>query len=112
MDNILATIKKMLGQDPLSRDFDTDITVDINSAIMALTQIGIGPPEGFMLVDGNEVWADFLGESKDLEAVKTYIYLKVKTIFDPPSSSFVLESINRNVSEIEWRLANQGSRWS
>lgn len=111
-DNILETIKKMLGMDPQYRAFDTDIRVNINSYLSSLVQMGIGPPEGFMLIDGNEVWSDFLADAKDIEAAKTYLYLKVKIVFDPPSSSSVLEAMNRAATELEWRLANQGSRSS
>lgn len=103
-DSILDTIKQLLGIQSDYTAFDTDIIVHINSAFMALNQLGVGPTECFSIDGSGEEWAEFVDESIDLEAVKTYIYLKVRTIFDPPSSSVVMESMNKNISEFEWRL--------
>jgi hypothetical protein len=71
---------------------------------MSLTQLGVGPDTGFLITDATQTWVDFLGDRKDLEAVKTFIYLKVRLLFDPPSSAFVLEAMERQIREIEWRL--------
>lgn len=106
-DNILATIKKMLGGDQQSEAFDTDIIVHMNSAFMALQQIGVGPDTTFYITSGDEVWVDFLNDVTNLEAVKTYIYLKVRLVFDTPSSSFVIGALEKNLAEIEWRLMTQ-----
>jgi hypothetical protein len=76
----------------------------INSALMVLTQLGVGPIEGFAIENESSVWSDFLPATPRLEAVKSYIYLKVKLLFDPPSSSAVIESINKSITELEWRL--------
>lgn len=103
-DSILDTIKQLLGIQSDYTAFDTDIIVHINSAFMALNQLGVGPTECFSIDGSGEEWAEFVDESIDLEAVKTYIYLKVRTIFDPPSSSVVMEAMNKNISELEWRL--------
>ena len=102
--SILNTIKQLLGIQSDYTAFDTDIVVHINSAFMALNQLGVGPTECFSIDGSGENWAEFVDKSIDLEAVKTYIYLKVRTIFDPPSSSVVMEAMNKNISELEWRL--------
>lgn len=107
MQSILETIKKMLGIDAEYTAFDTDIIVNINTVLMSLHQFGIGPVGGLVIQGSSGNWADLLGESTALEAVKTYIYLKVKLVFDPPTSSFVVESINRTLSELEYRLILQ-----
>jgi hypothetical protein len=104
MNSILDTIKKMLGIDSEYMAFDTDIIVDINAAFMSLTQLGIGPPSGFSIQSRNDEWSSFIGTSTSFEADKTYIYLKVKSVFDPPTSSTVLESMERRMAELEWRL--------
>ena len=104
MDSILNTIKKMLDLEESNTDFDTDIIVLINSALMTLTQLGIGPVTGFTVSDSTATWVEFLGTTKELESVKAYIYMKVRTVFDPPTSATVLDSYNRNISELEVRL--------
>ena len=71
---------------------------------MILTQLGVGPSEGFHITDSNEIWTDFIQEPARIELVKSYMHLKVKLLFDPPSSSAVIESMNRMISEFEWRL--------
>lgn len=104
-DSILTSIKKMLGITEECEDFDADIIIHINSIFMVLTQLGVGPSDGFVVEDKGDFWDDFLGDEIELlEAVKTYVYLKVRLIFDPPSSSAVAESFNRTISELEWRL--------
>lgn len=107
MDSILASIKKLLGIDPSYVHFDDEVIININSIFMTLTQIGIGPEGGFSITDATAKWSDFLPDISKLEGVKTYIYLKVKLLFDPPSSSFVLESIQKQIAEFEWRLYTQ-----
>lgn len=102
MDSILISIKKLLGIDEDETPFDIDIMMHINTAIATLTQIGIGPKEGFFIESKYDLWEDFVSEN--LQSVKTYIYLKVKLIFDPPSSSTVIDSMERTIKEIEWRL--------
>lgn len=102
-ESILITIKKMLGLESDYEAFDTDVIIAINSALMALGQIG-GCKPGFMITGYDETWADMLGDSKHLETAKLYIYLKTKVAFDPPSSSFVLSSFENQIKEMEWRL--------
>lgn len=104
MDSILTSIKKMLGIDEADTTFDVDIILYINSVLMVLNQIGIGPDAGFFITDKNQKWVDFIGDRKDLEPIKTYIYMKVRLMFDPPTSSFVLEAMKEQAQEMEWRL--------
>ena len=104
-DSILNTVKKLLGLPKDYSPFDLDVIIDINSVFMSLRQLGVGPDKGFSISGPDETWQMFLGNYEiDFEAVKTYVYLKVRLIFDPPSSSFTLESINRMIQELEWRL--------
>lgn len=104
MDSILTSIKKLLGIEEEYTQFDSDIIMHINTVFLNLTQLGVGPAEGFLIEDDSATWDDFIGDSNQLQAVKTYVYLKVKLLFDPPLSSSVTESINRIISELEWRL--------
>ena len=103
-DSILNTIKKMLGPDSAYDVFDTDMIIHINTALSILTQLGVGPAKGFRITGPDETWTDFIGSDIDLESIKTYVYLKVKMLFDPPSSSFVMKSMEETCKEIEWRL--------
>ena len=104
MESILISIKKLLGITEEYDQFDPDIIMHINSVFMILTQLGVGPAEGFSIEDDTALWTDFIQDIKKLESVKTYIYLKVKLAFDPPLSSAVIESMNRLINELEWRL--------
>lgn len=104
MDSILTTIKKMLGIDSDDTNFDTDIIININSAIMVLDQLGVGVSTGFIVTDSSETWGDLLDDELNLEAVKTYIYLKVRLVFDPPTVNAVLDSMDRQITQLEWRL--------
>ena len=104
MDSILTSIKKLLGIEEEYTQFDSDIIMHINTVFLNLTQLGVGPAEGFLIEDDSTTWYDFIGDSNQLQAVKTYVYLKVKLLFDPPLSSSVTESIDRIISELEWRL--------
>lgn len=104
MESILTSIKKMLGIAEEYKHFDADLMMHINSVLSILTQIGVGPHEGFSIEDKNDVWADFIPENSNLELVKSYTYMKVKILFDPPLISAVIESMNRMISELEWRI--------
>lgn len=104
MESILTSIKKTLRIAEEYTHFDVDIITHINSALGVLTQLGVGPPEGFSIKDANAIWTDFIPADSNLEFVKSYIHMKVKLIFDPPLSSAVIESINRMISELEWRI--------
>ena len=102
--SILTSIKKLLGVAEDYTEFDEDIMTHINSVFLNLTQLGVGPEEGFMIRDDTAVWEDFIDNNIQLQAVKTYMYLKVKLLFDPPLSSSVTESFTRMIAELEWRL--------
>lgn len=104
MESILTSIKKLLGITEEYTHFDSDLIMHINSVFMILTQLGVGPSEGFFITDKYTNWDDFISKGKSLESVKSYMYMKVKLLFDPPQSSAVMESMNRMISEFEWRL--------
>lgn len=105
MESILISIKKLLGITEEYEHFDTDIIIHINSVFLILNQIGIGPSEGFSIANTMTVWDEYIQDDPNLlEAVKTYVYLKVRLIFDPPSSSAHVQSIEKLIQEYEWRL--------
>ena len=103
-NSILATIKKMLGLDDDYTPFDMDVIMQINSALMKLTQLGIGPEEGFEICDYTSTWDDFLTNGIKLGGVQNYVYLQVKMLFDPPTNSYVLDAMKQQAEEIGWRL--------
>ncbi|QJD49589.1 virion structural protein [Gordonia phage Secretariat] len=103
-ESILDSTKKILGIDAEYDAFDMDIIMHINSALSTLNQLGLGPEEGFMIQDSSEEWGDLLEEDMRLNSIKTYVYLKVRIIFDPPSTSFVLTAMQEQIKELEWRL--------
>lgn len=103
-DSILTSIKKLLGITEDYVNFDTDIIIHINSTFTTLRQLGVGPTEGFRINDKNSKWSDFVDYDDYLDAVKTYIYLKVKLVFDPPLNAAVMEAIKETIKETEWRL--------
>ena len=104
MDSILTSIKKMLGITEDYTHFDTDIVIHINSVFSILTQLGVGPPEGFYIQDKTTIWYEYISDPNKIEMDKSYMYLKVRLLFDPPSSSSVIEAFNKQISEFEWRL--------
>lgn len=105
MDSILNSIKKLLGSYEDDTDFDIDLIININTALAILTQLGVGPSEGFSITGSTETWSDFIDLSMaSMEQVKLYVYLRVKLIFDPPMSSTVIEAYKRQMDELEWRL--------
>lgn len=104
MDSILLSIKKLLGIQSDYDYFDPDILMCINSVFAILTQLGVGPEGGFSIADENITWKDFLGTDPKMEMVKTYTYLRVKLLFDPPNSGVLHEAVERQISELEWRL--------
>lgn len=103
-ESILTSIKKLLGITEEYEHFDSDIIMHINTVLMILTQLGVGPTKGFTIMDKTSTWSDFLPSDKNFESVKTYVYLKVKLLFDPPLNSVVMECTNRVINELEWRI--------
>lgn len=104
MESILTSIKKLLGIAEEYEHFDPDLIMHINSVFSILTQLGVGPSEGFSIEDKNAVWSDFIPEKSKIECVKSYIHHKVKLLFDPPLGSAVIDSMERTIKELEWRL--------
>lgn len=104
INSILRTVKKMLGL-PLNDfgQFDIDLIIHINSAFDTLTQLGVGPVEGFRITGLDETWDDFVTDQR-LDMIKSYVYMKTRLAFDPPSSSFVIDAFNKQIVEYEWRL--------
>ena len=107
MENILDSIKKLLGIDEADLNFDQELIMHINSVFMVLNQLGVGPVGGFKISSNEEVWTDFVSTRLDLESVKSYIYLKVRLLFDPPQNSFLVGAIEKQIEENEWRLQVQ-----
>ena len=104
-DSILISVKKVLGLAAENTDFDSDIILHINSVFSILQQLAVGPDNGFYIEDDTATWSDYLGDDyAHVNMVKSYVAAKVRTLFDPPVSSAVLESLNRTCSEFEWRL--------
>lgn len=103
-DSILNSIKKLLNISDQDTNFDTDIIIHINSTFFTLRQLGVGPANGYKIKDAENKWNEFLTEADDLESVKTYIYLKVKLVFDPPLNGSLMQSFKETIRELEWRL--------
>lgn len=104
-DSILLTVKKMLGIAEEYHAFDIDLIVNINSVFLTLNQLGVGPEQPYRIEGPEEVWKDFLGEQfQNIAGVETYVYLKTRLLFDPPTNSFLVTAIENQCSELEWRL--------
>jgi hypothetical protein len=108
--SILVSTKKVLGIPEADTSFDLDIIVYINTAFGVLMQLGIGPIEGFAIEDEMGLWNDFLDpiESPNnlslLNIVRTYVFLKVKMLFDPPNTGYLITAMTEQIEEYEWRL--------
>lgn len=102
---ILNDVKKILGLDASYTAFDTDIITHINTVFVVLNGLGIGPTNGFQITDNTTTWDAYIGTDLNLNSVKTYIALRVQMIFDPPSTSFVIEARNKVIEELEVRLS-------
>lgn len=102
--SILDSTKKILGIAPEYKAFDLDIITHINSVFATLQQLGVGPVEGFMIEDETDTWDTFLAGDVPLNQVKTYVYMRVRLIFDPPANSFGISSMNDQIKEMEWRM--------
>ena len=107
MESILTSIKQMLGIEEIATNFDAEIIMYINSVFFTLNQLGVGPAVCYVLSSKDQVWNEFLEGRVDLEAVKTYVYIKTRVIFDPPTSSYILDSLERLAIQHEWRLLTQ-----
>lgn len=104
MESILTSVKKLLGIEEEYTHFDPDLIMHINSVFMVLNQLGVGPTNGFRIEDDSTTWSDYMTDEDNIDAVKSYMQLKVKLLFDPPQSSAVMEALKRMIDEFEFRL--------
>lgn len=113
-DSILDSTKKILGLDPEYTAFDLDIITHINAVFSDLQQLGVGPEEGFAIEDASSNWNEFLVGNLMLNSVKTYIYLRVRLLFDPPITSYLISSLKEQLQALEWRLnvQREGVLWT
>src|SRR5215510_5934711 len=102
--SILTSTKKILGISQDYTAFDLDIITHINTAFSTLTQLGVGPAEGFMIEDDSAVWDDFTTNDLQYNSVRTYVFLKVRYLFDPPQTSYLITATEKQILELEWRL--------
>lgn len=102
--SILNSTKKILGIAADYTVFDLDIITHINTAFSTLTQLGVGPVGGFMIEDDSAEWADFIADDIQNNSVKSYVFLRVRQLFDPPSTSYLISAMEKQIQELEWRL--------
>ena len=107
-DSVLSSTKQMLGISPEDTSFDVNVIMSINTALTILMDLGLTEVEDQIVTDDIMTWDDLLGGRTDIEYVKTYIYQKVKMIFDPPTSTAAIDAMQRSISELEWRICNNG----
>lgn len=104
IESILDSTKKIIGLNRCYEAFDDDLIMFINSIFLVLKQLGIGPETGFVIHDSSATWSDYIPDSDLVEAVKSYVGLKGKMVFDPPSNSNLLQALTNSIAELEWRL--------
>ena len=107
-DSVLSSTKQMLGISPEDTSFDVNVIMSINTALTILMDLGLTEVEDQIVTDDMMTWDELLGGRTDIEYVKTYIYQKVKLIFDPPTSTAAIDAMQRSISELEWRICNNG----
>jgi len=103
-DSILIGVKKLLGLAEEYTAFDFDVIIHVNSALGTLHQLGVGPADGFMIEDDTATWTDFFDGDNRLNAIKSYVYLKTRILFDPPTTGYLVDAVNQAIKESEWRL--------
>lgn len=103
-ESILDSIKKALAVMPSYTAFDSTIIMCINSTFSILNQLGVGPSKAFFIEDNSSKWSEFIGDDNSIELVKSYMYAKVRLMFDPPTNASLIEVLNRSINEAEWRL--------
>lgn len=103
-ESILISTKKILGVAEEYTAFDLDIITHINTALSTLTQLGVGPAEGFMIEDETAVWHDVIADDLQYNSVRSYVFLKVRQLFDPPTTSYLIAAFDKQIEELEWRL--------
>lgn len=105
-NSILASLRPLLVGDSTDTSFDKDLTMHINSALFDLAQLGVGPTGGLVITGEENTWSELLTDSKLLESVKTYIYLNVRIVFDPPTSGVVMDAWQKKIDKYEWSIRN------
>ncbi len=112
-ESILDSVKKVIGFDPSYTVFDLDVLMHINSVFSDLSDLGIGPTGGYSITDSTSQWSAFIGSDETLNRVKTYMFLRVKMIFDPPISGFAIDAMNKQIEQLEWRISvkREGTAW-
>lgn len=108
IDSVLLSTKQMLGISPEDTSFDVNVIMSINTALTTLMDLGLTEVEDEIVTDDDMTWDDLLGGRTDIEYVKTYVYQKVKMIFDPPTSTAAIDAMQRSINELEWRICNNG----
>lgn len=108
LDSVLLSTKQMLGISPEDTSFDVNVIMSINTALTILMDLGLTEVEDQIVTGDDMTWDELLGERTDIEYVKTYVYQKVKMIFDPPTSTAAIDAMQRSISELEWRICNNG----
>ena len=108
LDSVLLSTKQMLGISPEDTSFDVNVIMNINTALSILMDLGLTEVEDQLVTDDKMTWDDLLGGRTDIEYVKTYVYQKVKLIFDPPTSTAAIDAMQRSINELEWRICNNG----
>lgn len=103
-ESILESVKNSLGITSEYRYFDSQIIMHINSVFTILHQLGVGPDPEFSINDESATWSDFFGNAKPRQIIKSYMYLRVRMLFDPPTNSFLMDSMKQQIQEYEWRL--------
>lgn len=104
MESILNSTKRVLGLDVNYNAFDLDVITHINAAFSTLNQLGVGPENGYFIQGDAETWADITLPDNQLHLVKSYVYLKVRSLFDPPQTSYLVTAVQKQIEEFEWRL--------
>lgn len=104
-DSILDSTKKVLGVEADYVAFDTDIIMQINTVLSTLWQLGVGPEDGFQIEDNSSRWTDFFGTDPRLNMIKTYVFLRVRLLFDPPTTSYLIEALTKQYEELGWRIS-------
>lgn len=109
-DSVLSSTKQMLGISPEDTSFDINVIISINTALTILMDLGLTEVEDQLVTSDKMTWDELLGGRTDIEYVKTYVYQKVKMIFDPPTSTAAIDAMQRSISELEWRICNNGRK--
>lgn len=113
-ESIMKSIKKTLNLDADYEAFDQDVLTHINSVFSTLNQLGVGPTQGFMIEDSGKTWDEFFGDDPRLNHIKTYVYLRVRLLFDPPTTGFHVTAMKEQIQELEWRLnvQREDTQWT